>query len=247
LTETIHPPGYAIPAHVHRMVSLYLLLSGGATEQFGQVPVERTAGELVFTPAGQEHSDAIHACGAHCLIVELQSQTLERVLECGELPKVAVSFQGHAAHLAHRLYAEFRFQDPLSSLILEALALEMLAEVCRSRPGQRDSRPNFRIRRAWEFLNTHYAGPVSLARIARVVDIHPVYLARAFRQRYKCSVGEYVRRLRIESACTQLAAGIKSLAEIASECGFCDQAHFTRTFHRLTGLTPDAYRALHRG
>jgi len=95
-TETIHPPGYAIPAHVHRMVSLYLLLSGGATEQFGLERNERTAGELVFAPAGQEHSDVIHGCGAHCLIVELQSRTLERVLECGELPKGPVSFRGHS-------------------------------------------------------------------------------------------------------------------------------------------------------
>jgi AraC family transcriptional regulator len=35
----------------------------------------------------------------------------------------------------------------------------------------------------------------------------------------------------------------KPLAEIASEAGFCDQAHFTRTFHKLTGLTPGQYRA----
>jgi|SRR6516162_2808333 len=245
-TETIHPPGYAIPAHVHRMVSLYLLLSGGATEQFGLERNERTAGELVFAPAGQEHSDVIHGCGAHCLIVELQSRTLERVLECGELPKGPVSFRGHAAHLAHRLYAEFRLPDSLSSLILEGLALEMLAEICRASSRQHYSCSKLRIERTREFLDTHFAEPVSLALIAHVVDFHPVYLARMFRQRYECSVGEYVRWRRVESACTQLSAGAKSLAQIASECGFCDQAHFTRTFHRLTGLTPGAYRARYR-
>lgn len=246
LTETIHPPGYAIPAHIHQMVSLYLLLSGGATERFGRERTEHTAGELVFAPAGQEHSDVIHGSGAHCLIIELQPRTLERVLECGELPKGSVSFRGHAAHLAHRLYAEFRFPDSLSSLILEGLALEMLAEICRAGSRQRDTCPHLRIERAREFLDTHYAEPVSLARIAHVAGFHPVYLARMFRQQYACSVGEYVRWRRVESACTQLSGGTKSLSQIASECGFCDQAHFTRTFHRLTGLTPTAYRALYR-
>ncbi len=244
-TETNHPPGYEIPAHVHRMVSLYLLLSGGATEQFGRERTERKAGELVFTPAGEEHSDVIHGRGAHCLIVELQPGIVERVLECGDLPTGPLSFRGRAAHLANRLYAEFRFSDSLSSLILEGLVLEILGEICRAVPRRRDSCPNLRIERAREFLDTHYAEPVSLSRIANAVDLHPVYLARIFRQRHECSVGEYLRQRRIQSACTQLSAGKKSLAQIASECGFCDQAHFTRTFHRLTGLTPAVYRALH--
>jgi len=246
LTETIHPPGYAIPAHIHRMVSLYLLLSGGATEQFGPERAEHTAGELVFAPAGQEHSDVIHGCGAHCLIIELQPQLLGRVLEFGELPKAPVSFRNHAAHLAYRMYAEFCFPDPLSSLILEGLALEMLVEVCRAGSGPHAPCPRLGVQRVREFLDTHYAEPLPLARIAQIADLHPVYLARMFRQRYACSVGEYVRWRRVEAARTQLSSGTKSLAQIATESGFCDQAHFTRTFRRLTGITPAVYRALRR-
>jgi AraC family transcriptional regulator len=245
-TETSHPPGYKLPVHSHRMVSFYLVLSGGVTEQFGRERSERTPGALVFTPAGEEHSDVIHSSGARCLIVELQPRTVERALECGSLPKAPASFGGRAAHLAKRLYTEFRFSDSLSPLILEGLALEMLAEVCHTGPRRRDACPKSRIDHAREFLDTHYAEPVSLARIADVVSLHPVYLARMFRQYHECSVGEYLRRRRIESACAQLSAGGKSLAEIASECGFCDQAHFTRTFHRLTGLTPAAYRGQRR-
>lgn len=228
------------------MVSLYLLLAGGVTERFGRERTERTTGALVFTPPGEEHSDVVHGCGARCLIVELQPRTVERVLECGDLPKTADSFRGRAAHLANRLYAEFRFSDSLSSLILEGLALEMLDEVCRTGLRRRDSCPKSRIDQAREFLDTYYAEPVSLARIADVVSLHPVYLARMFRHYHECSVGEYLRRRRIESACAQLSAGRKSLAEIAADCGFCDQAHFTRTFHRRTGLTPAAYRAMRR-
>jgi AraC-like DNA-binding protein len=245
-TETNHPPGYEIPAHVHRMVSLYLLLSGGVTEQFGRERAERTAGELVYTPAGEEHSDVVHGCGAHCLIVELQPRTVERVLECGDLPKGPLSFRGGAVHLANRLYAEFRFSNSSSSLMLEGLALEMLAEIFCRGPRQRDARPKLRIDQAREFLDTHYAEPVSLAQVAEAVSLHPAYLARIFRQYHECSVGEYLRQRRVESACAQLSAGAKSLAEIASNCGFCDQAHFTRVFHRLTGLTPAFYRTMRR-
>lgn len=245
-TETNHPPGYRIPPHFHRLLSLYLLLAGGVTEQIGRVCTERSAGVLVLTPAGEEHSDVIHGCGARCLIMELQPHIVERVLECGDLPKTPASFRGRAARLANRIYTEYRLSDSLSALILEGLALEMLAEVCRAGPRQRDCDPRSRIEQAREFLDAHYAEPVSLSRIADAVSLHPVYLARMFRQCHECSIGEYLRRRRIESACTQLSAGGKSLAEIAAECGFCDQAHFTRTFHRLTGLTPAAYRARRR-
>ena len=62
--------------------------------------------------------------------------------------------------------------------------------------------------------------------------VHPVHLAQTFRKFYRCTIGDYVRSLRIEFACRQLAATKMPLSEIALLAGFADQSHFTRTFRK---------------
>ena len=82
----------------------------------------------------------------------------------------------------------------------------------------------------------------SLAELAAGVGVHPVTLARAFRRTFGCTIGEYLRRLRIERAAEQLATGTQPLAEIALAAGFADQSHFSNVFRRRVGMSPSAYR-----
>jgi AraC family transcriptional regulator len=60
--------------------------------------------------------------------------------------------------------------------------------------------------------------------------------------RHECTVGEYVRRLRVEYACRQFARTGAPLVDIALAAGFCEQSQLTRTFKRVTGFTPAEYR-----
>jgi AraC-like DNA-binding protein len=69
-----------------------------------------------------------------------------------------------------------------------------------------------------------------------------VTLARAFRRRYHCTMGDYVRRQRIERAKQQLRNSRARLAEIAAANGFADQSHFSRLFRHYTGMTPSHFR-----
>ena len=76
--------------------------------------------------------------------------------------------------------------------------------------------------------------------------VHPVYLAGKFRRHYGASVGEYVRRLRLKTACRELSHSDAPLSDIAAGVGFYDQSHFTNACKRLTGMTPAQYRAAFR-
>jgi AraC family transcriptional regulator len=245
LTETAHPAGYRIPKHSHQMASFYLLLAGSLSEQFGREDVERRTDELVFTPPDRPHANRFLGSGGRCLIIELHPAIHARLSECRGLPTDLHSFRGQSAWLAGRLYKEFRSGDAVSPLVIEGLILEILGEICRER-CRRDFRLPRKIGQIREFLDSSLSQPVSLGELAKSVSLHPVYLARIFRQTYGCSVGEYFRRRRIEFVCAQLATPDKPLAQIASEAGFCDQAHLTRTFRRITGLTPGQYRQVHR-
>ena len=91
-----------------------------------------------------------------------------------------------------------------------------------------------------ELLRARFSESLTLNTIAASAAVHPVHLVRTFRRFHQSTVGEHLRRLRIEFASQQLADTDAPLADIALASGFADQSHFTRTFKRLTGLTPRA-------
>ena len=93
-----------------------------------------------------------------------------------------------------------------------------------------------------EIVETRFLEPLSLAEIASAVGVHHVHLSREFRRHNNYTVGELIRRRRVEHACHLLAHSHMSLAEIALTCGFSDQSHFSLMFKRHMGMTPSKFR-----
>jgi AraC family transcriptional regulator len=147
------------------------------------------------------------------------------------------------AALARRAAAELTVPDGAARLALEGLAFELLALAARRRDaaGHAGPMPPW-LRRVQEILHARFREPLAVQAIARAVGTHPAHLARAFRARFRISVGGYVRQLRLEWAAGQLARGEEPLSHIAAGAGFADQSHFTRAFKRYSGTTPGAYR-----
>lgn len=151
---------------------------------------------------------------------------------------------GRLAQLATKIYQEFCHSDDVSPMIIEGLTLEILGEATRSAKRIRqNSFPRWLIQ-AREFLNERFRDNLSLAALAAEVGVHETHLAREFRRFYDCTVGEYVRRLRIDYACRRLSDSNLSLTEIALAAGFFDQSHFARNFKSQTGITPHEYRKI---
>ena len=132
--------------------------------------------------------------------------------------------------------------DTAASLIIEGLTLEIMAETARHSAQSIERTIPTWLKRAKELLRERFAENLTLEQIASEVGIHPVHLASVFRRKYHCTVGEYIRQLRIEYACREIEKGELPLAIIALEAGFANQGHFSTSFKRLTGLTPVSYR-----
>ena len=73
---------------------------------------------------------------------------------------------------------------------------------------------------------------------------------RAFERQFLASFHltpqKYLRKLRIRIASRALIYTNEALSEVALNCGFADQSHFTREFRRELGRTPRDYRQHHK-
>jgi len=83
---------------------------------------------------------------------------------------------------------------------------------------------------------------ITSAELAKAAGTSVRGLERAFDRDYGLSPQQYLRRLRMQTACQLLVSSRLALAQVADRCGFADQSHFTRDFRSLTGMTPRTYR-----
>ncbi|MCG8454367.1 MAG: AraC family transcriptional regulator [Spirochaetales bacterium] len=92
-----------------------------------------------------------------------------------------------------------------------------------------------------DFILTHYGSPITPGDVIDGVGLERSYASRIFKNFSGLSLGEQIRRVRIERARELLARGC-SVKEAAYGCGFVDYHHFLKTFKRATGLTPSLFR-----
>jgi AraC-like DNA-binding protein len=164
---------------------------------------------------------------------------LGRVKEnvCGFVP----ASSGRPEWLAHRLLADVRATDTASGLLLQGRILEILGTLAgHDAAVEGPSQPPW-LPAVLKAMGER-ARRIPLSELARISRLHPAHLSRAFKQHMGCSIGEYSRQSRVSRARALLVATTLSLADIAAECEFADQAHFSREFKRLAGSTPLRFR-----
>jgi len=242
--EMIYPANTEVRAHSHEQPNMCIALTGKCRETYGTKVREYKALTLDYLPAGVSHSLYFPNGDSHCFSVNIASCWLERFRELSKIEEDSVHCHGGLlGSLFLKLYKEFHTVDSAATISMEGLTLEMVAEVVR-RHAQKDERtPPAWLKGTIELLRARHFETLKLSDIAQAVGVHPVHLAREFRKHYRCTIGEYVRRLRIENACLALSNPDLSLSSIAVAAGFADQSHFSRTFKRITGMTPLAYRS----
>jgi AraC family transcriptional regulator len=241
VSERVYAAGLEIPAHTHEYPFLCAVLRGASSEASGGKVLECTPRTLLVRPSQLIHSNRVGENGLRFLGIELAPDWSARWDQRSLLPKSTAVLDGVGTGLTRKLYREFRWDDGASTLVLEGLVVGILGEACRATFGTGGRQPPW-LRRARDFLHARYRQPPSLTELAHEVGIHPLHLARVFRRTYSCTVGEYVRRLRIDFACCALTDPRYSLVRIALDAGFADQSQFCRTFKRLLGVTPSQYR-----
>lgn len=136
------------------------------------------------------------------------------------------------------------FADHMARTIAARLVGQQAME---SRPP-RAPEPSFRgldkarLARVIDYIEAHIDTPLELADLAALCDLSVTCFSRQFRLATGLPPYRYVLQRRCERARDLLEQKSLPIAEIAHQCGFCNQEHLTRHFRRHSGVTPGAYR-----
>jgi len=98
-------------------------------------------------------------------------------------------------------------------------------------------------KKVYELINDSWNEKLTLTDLAKAADVNPITVSKHFHKYFSCTLGEYMRKLKIEKSLAILKNST-SLTDVAYICDFADQSHFTRTFKQLTGFLPKQYKRL---
>jgi AraC-like DNA-binding protein len=153
------------------------------------------------------------------------------------------------ANLGRSVLAAFGLPDQANRLFVDHVTLAIGVHVAQTygglRPVLRPMRGGlapWQVRRAKELLSANLDGAITLKEIAQECRLSVSHFSRGFRQTVGVAPHKWLLSFRVDLAKSMLRKQNKALSDVALECGFADQSHFTRVFTRMTGMSPGAWR-----
>jgi AraC-like DNA-binding protein len=206
----------------------------------------------VFLPAGAD-SRLLFDAQAGSFALYFQPGLIATLLEsegkgADALAPIVGRHLPRVAHLLGLIESELRRPSLGSRLMIDGL-LRAIAGLLVSRDAAPPSEPSERIylsppklRRVLDFIEANLQENIGLDDLARAAGLSANHFLRVF----KLATGEtpyhFLRARRLERARQLLVDDAMPLAELALECGFANQAHFTAAFSREVGISPGRYR-----
>jgi transcriptional regulator GlxA family with amidase domain len=99
-----------------------------------------------------------------------------------------------------------------------------------------------KVKRAILLMEQHVGRSLSLDELAHKLDLSTRQLERLFKQETGKAPQAYAKQVRLRTAAWLLTSSDKTVADIASSCGFSDASHLGREFRKQYGVPPMAYR-----
>jgi AraC family transcriptional regulator len=245
-TDLSHQSPRQLPSHSHELPFFGLVMDGQYGERYGRQQAFFSPFTIMFRPAGVPHQDEIGPRGVKFFEIEVRDSWRKRLEDCsGALDRAYEDRAGgQVLWLGMKLYRELH-SGVADELATESLLGELLACVgCMPRERTSEGVGNCPrwLGRVIDKISAEYTGRLMLDQLGAEAGVHPVHLSRVFRKWMGQGIGEYVHRLRIRAACEQMLQSEMPIAEIGVAAGFADQSHFTRSFRRVTGMSPARFR-----
>ncbi len=248
ITQTHYNNHCSLPEHEHERHNIILVTGGYFKENYLNNNNYYERGDLVAHPKNQIHSNKFLTHRASVINIEINSRWLEGLNQNKLIFRSYIrAKQGFITKPIFKLYKLFKSFDVIDQLLIESLIMELIIDLYQQPNGLKESHdiPQW-VDKIEEIFHVDYSNRYSLKSLAQIINVHPIYLSRAFKQFTGLNIGEFSQRIKIDRACQKLAFTDLSLTEIALDCGFFDQSHFIKVFKKYIKLTPSKFRKYSR-
>ncbi|MGN0740516.1 MAG: helix-turn-helix domain-containing protein [Treponema sp.] len=130
---------------------------------------------------------------------------------------------------------------------VEKLHQEMVLTFAKSmRDLKKNSGSSLYVRKAIDYITSHYQEQIKIAKIAESLGLSEKYLSTLFKKETGQTLVSYIEKVRVDEARSMLTYTDLSYAQIADTLSFGSHSYFTKVFKKNTGLTPMQYRIKHQ-
>lgn len=227
--------------HYHENSHITLILQGGNREQRRNREFESVPGEIVFYASGELHRNLNTKHPSRNINVEIANDFFSHYnLDIAEL-KTTTSNNANAKFALLKAYQECLTNDETSQTTIHGLLLNLIATTAGVKTESFN--PKW-VGLVTDILNDRWNENISLDELAKLIGVHPVTISKLFPKYFQCTLGEYIRKIRIDKATILIRNSQLSLTDIGYQCGFFDQSHFIRVFKLTTGFLPNRYKKI---
>lgn len=249
--------------HCHAFFELVYVVHGSATHRLGNETMLLNAGDYFIIDTGSAHCyrDVREFEIINCLFLPeyidraladcptLAALLSNRVLRFGvpvdirTADRIFQDADGSMRRLIQRMEQEHERCKTGYMELLRCYLTQALVHIVRASEETEQTRTAHAATvSAAEYLRSHYAEPLSLDTLSRLVGYTPQYLSSLFRRDTGMSIQTFLQRLRIEQACKLIEQKTLQFADIALAVGYSDVKHFSRVFRRYKGISPREFR-----
>jgi AraC-like DNA-binding protein len=249
-----YEPGWTLSPHEHAFFQVIYCLGGRGTLTLAGEPHALAPGTLFLIAPSQPHG-LVAASAVKTLDIKFQvrAASLRRALL--GIPQVWRRADGALAHRLERIRHEGARRQPFyrelcaTSLIeiLVALIRDARGAVAGDTPFASDDLPEGALsdviaHRAVQYLHEHHAEALTMRALSRLLGVSERHLRTRLEEALGQAPHRYLTQYRVDRAKDLIAHRELALKDVAARTGFKSVHHFTRTFTRLAGLPPGAWR-----
>lgn len=231
---------HAYPLHAHDDWAVMLVDRGAVTYDLDGAAHRAAPGALTLLPPGIPHDgrSAVAGAGYRKQVLYLRrdwlpGDTADRVARRPTVTQALAESATRRVHVALRHPGDEMAAEQWLLTVREVV----LAHTGTAPVPVRDAPLARRLR---ALLDDRYTESVTIAAAADALGAHPSHLVREFSRAYGMPPHRYLVARRVDAARRLLVEGCRP-AEVAVRTGFHDQAHLTRHFRRVWGVTPGAF------
>ena len=254
--------------HSHKEVEIMYVINGQCVVEAEQETIQMKKGDVILLDANVPHRLLVEE-GSPCRMLNIEFTFVSKE---GSFPSIK-ELTDHSISLNRflalkRPYVLFKdpdeiyrslktlvleldnersIQDPMVYLLFSQLLIQlsrMIIDKDENNQYDLSQQTNVYVKQAVDYLHQNYDRDIQIKDVAIAVSLHSGYLHRIFKQQMKCTILDYLTRLRIQKAKMLLKETEIPVIEITHYVGVNSRQYFSMLFKKYTGQTPNEYRKL---